>query len=61
MGYPEGRKEAETMTWFTCLVSYLLAPLIGVRVWLGLQWLHVPYVLLQLLQVLDQICVCLAL
>lgn len=61
MGDSEGRREAEIVAQFTRLVAYLLAPLVGVRVWPGLRWLHSPCVLLQLLKLLDQTCVCLAL
>lgn len=61
VGDSEGKREAETLVHLTHLVAYLLAHLVGVRVQLGLQQLHFPCVLLRLLQLLDQICVCLAL
>lgn len=61
MGFLEGKRGAETVVRLIHLVAYLLAHFVGVRVQLGLQRLHFPCVLLQLLQLLDQICVCLAL
>lgn len=61
VGFLEGKRGAETMMRLIRRVAYLLAHFVGVRVQLGLQRLHFPCVLLQLLQLLDQICVCLAL
>lgn len=45
-----GHREAGITVQLTCLVVYLLVPLIGSRVWLGLPWLHFPCILLQLLE-----------